>query len=234
MVLAPILMGKVDIMKIGFARVLKLTDFWGQVIKFITGGPYRHTEIVFSKEATEWYVNHLQHRSKDYYNVWLRKSEPQIMSARRRSGIGIDTGFIAAIDEGDLRLCFSSSAQDGGVRLKLIDLEPAKWDFISCEGDLDLEKGVMPWCERLSGKKYDFLGLAGFVFCHLKLFKPHPNKWWCSEITENVLYLTRHLVGPRIQEMPNCKTNRPPSPFALWKRLSRLPQPLQRQENVGA
>jgi len=213
-------------LKIAFARVTKLTDIWGRIITLITGGPYKHTEIVFSKKATYWYMLYLVHARMDYYTVWRRKSQEQIHSACIRTGVQEDKD---AIREGDLRLCFSSSIQDKGIRLKLIDLEPKKWDFISCDSDLDMERETIAWCEIQVDRKYDLLGLGGFVFCHLKLFKPSRKKAWCSEITEDVLYHTGHLQEDRtsVRQCPKAKWYRPPSPVALWNRVKKLKQPLE-------
>jgi len=214
-------------MKVAFAKVTKLTDFWGRVISLITGGPYKHTEIIFSQKASSRYIQKLMHDRPDYFDVWIRNSHYQIRSASERARVIATIDLVTELPT--LRLCFSSSAMDRGVRFKLIDLEPKKWDFISCDGDQEMEKDLIEWCEIQVGRGYDFLGLAGFILCHLKLVKPDHLKVWCSEIIEDALYRTHHLYGPKLFNIncPKAKWYRPPSPVSLWKHLSKLPQPLR-------
>lgn len=220
-------------MRVGFAKVTKLTDFWGRIITLVTGGAYKHTEIVFSAETTQWYIEYLIRSRRDFYEVWIQESWDQLRSARENANLPPYPIHISELPlHTNLRLCFSSSAMDRGIRFKLIDLEPKKWDFISCDGSQEMEEEVIEWCEIQVGRRYDFLGLAGFILCHLKLVKPDKKKAWCSEITEDVLYQTYHLHGPRTTYKECSKKKRtwyrPPSPVALWKRLSKLPQPVER------
>jgi hypothetical protein len=70
----------------------------------------------------------------------------------------------------------SSSYMDGGVRLKVIDFDPAKWDFV--ELPAHLEKGAREWFEAHRGQKYDLLGNLHFV---LSPVADDKRKWFCSE-----------------------------------------------------
>lgn len=81
------------------------------------------------------------------------------------------------------RLCYSSSPRDGGVRKKIIELEPNKWDLVA-----------VPWLqssqalrvfEKYSGSEYDLLGvLVGQLFnapIHDR------DKCFCSELVAEML-----------------------------------------------
>lgn len=75
-------------------------------------------------------------------------------------------------------LCWSSSYQDGGVRLKVIQLNPAHWDIV----DLQLTPGqadaAQQWFRAHEGQGYD---LAGLVGCVLRPYRQQQNKWYCNE-----------------------------------------------------
>jgi hypothetical protein len=75
-------------------------------------------------------------------------------------------------------LCWSSSFLDGGVRLKVIALDPAHWDLV----DLHLTPGqaaaAEQWFEAHEGQPYDVLGLFGFLW---RPFSQEKNKWYCSD-----------------------------------------------------
>ena len=74
--------------------------------------------------------------------------------------------------------CYSSSLRDGGVRCKPIYLDPADWDLVNLNIPLDQQAGVAHWFNVNIGKKYDLLGLVGF------LFRPQAgsrDSYFCSE-----------------------------------------------------
>lgn len=98
-------------------------------------------------------------------------------------------------------MCGSSSFEDGGVRLKHIEMSPEKWDIIEIEG---AELAARNWFMIHYGQAYDALGLFGFVWrrgTHSK------GKWFCSEAVAAALnfinpeQLTPHMlmiaVNPR-------------------------------------
>ena len=70
----------------------------------------------------------------------------------------------------------SSSFLDKGVRLKSITYDETYWDFIEIQGFDELQ--ARWWFERNQGKKYDVLGLLGFVW---KRGTQNKNKWYCNE-----------------------------------------------------
>jgi len=52
-------------------------------------------------------------------------------------------------------LCYSSSARDGGVRMKQIYLNPDKWDLYPVTAD---KLWALDWFINNVGKKYDWIG----------------------------------------------------------------------------
>jgi hypothetical protein len=72
-------------------------------------------------------------------------------------------------------VCGSSSWMDGGVRLKVIDLDPARWDTFEINGD---EHAARRWFEEHAGQPYDLLGLLGFVW---RRGTHQRSKWTCGE-----------------------------------------------------
>lgn len=69
----------------------------------------------------------------------------------------------------------SSSWVDGGVRLKVIEFDPDKWDLIDIHGDEDKARA---WFIKHSIDGYDLLGMFWFVWGGLRQDK---EKWSCSE-----------------------------------------------------
>jgi hypothetical protein len=70
----------------------------------------------------------------------------------------------------------SSSYMDGGVRLKMIDFDPALWDFVDVPPAF--EKAAFQWFLDHRGAKYDLLGDLHFVIAPVEGGK---DKWFCSE-----------------------------------------------------
>jgi hypothetical protein len=70
----------------------------------------------------------------------------------------------------------SSSLIDGGVRLKPIDFDDGKWDFIDLPASF--EEKARQWFENHIGCKYDLLGQFHFV---LSPVKGQNDKYWCNE-----------------------------------------------------
>jgi len=70
----------------------------------------------------------------------------------------------------------SSSAMDGGVRLKAIDFDPAKWDFV--ELPAHLEPAARKWFEDHRGAAYDYWGNVHFV---LSPIGDALRNWFCSK-----------------------------------------------------
>jgi hypothetical protein len=69
----------------------------------------------------------------------------------------------------------SSSIRDGGVRMKGIYLDPAKWDVVEVDGDVTV---AWSWFATHVGERYDWAGVFRFVIP----FLPHRRRqWFCSE-----------------------------------------------------
>lgn len=201
----------------------KYGGLFSKVIDSWTGkNGYSHSEVMFSKEATLWYL----HACKISNHVDLLK----ISSDQCTHPYDLED----MIKYGNTRLCFSASEKDKCVRLKLIDIEPEKWDSIKCEASLDKEgEFIFRYfqsfndkegefildCENMCGMGYAYIGLLGFMSHKLTWIKPRKNKWFCSGTTWKKLKDWKYLNWP-LRMMP--------SPNALFRKLSAMPQPLKR------
>jgi hypothetical protein len=71
--------------------------------------------------------------------------------------------------------CWSSSFMDGGVRWKMIALDPVKWDVIDVPAIDGLR--ALDWFTEHAGAKYDIFGLLA-----TSLPVPHSKKrFFCNE-----------------------------------------------------
>ena len=76
--------------------------------------------------------------------------------------------------------CYSSSYRDGGVRVKVMTLDVAKWDLIP----LDItHKQVREYFDATHDAGYDLIGALG---CVVRL-RQHPTNYFCSEWCFNAL-----------------------------------------------
>jgi len=151
---------------------------WGsKFIAWFTGGPYSHSEVMFSKMASWQYVQRLlaTPEPSNVYEKLLLRSKGQF----EHYG-----SLYAAIMGGHLRLCWSSSLLDKGVRLKLIDVEPQKWTEVKFHMSVEKQHTAIQWCETQSGRKYDVVGVLGFISQRLHIIRPSKNADYCSETTE--------------------------------------------------
>lgn len=71
--------------------------------------------------------------------------------------------------------CWSSSVSDGGVRCKVMVLNPAHWQLWAIPGDAAAAK---QWFAQREGQGYDLLGLLGFAW---RPWQGRHDRWWCSE-----------------------------------------------------
>lgn len=77
--------------------------------------------------------------------------------------------------------CYSSSYRDGGVRVKVMTLDTAKWDLIP----LDVSpKQIEQYFGATRGAGYDLIGALGCVAG----LRQHPTKYFCSEWCFNTIY----------------------------------------------
>lgn len=79
--------------------------------------------------------------------------------------------------------CCSSSARDGGVRIKQIDLTSGKWDVVTISGN---EGDAWDWFVEMTGQKYDYAGVARFI---LPFLPARSKQWFCSEAVAAALGL---------------------------------------------
>lgn len=95
------------------------------------------------------------------------------------------------------RLCASSSARDGGVRFKRIDLGSGRWDLYQpARRYRAMEPQARQWFIEHEGLPYDHLGLAWFVL-PIDAFN-HPARLHCSEAVAAALGMRKpHRLHPQ-------------------------------------
>jgi hypothetical protein len=79
---------------------------------------------------------------------------------------------------------YSSSAMDGGVRIKQIRLDPNKWVVFQLEQGLGEQADA--WMKQNLGAKYDWLGIVGQVF---KRAGQNQSKYYCNEAIQSMIGL---------------------------------------------
>lgn len=81
--------------------------------------------------------------------------------------------------------CVSSSFTDGGVRVKMMKLDPAHWDIVTVPHVTPLMRArALDWLDMHEADGYDVLGLLGFVW---RREKGWQSKWFCSEAVAAML-----------------------------------------------
>lgn len=93
--------------------------------------------------------------------------------------------LVLSTDSRGVATCASSSYIDGGVRIKHIALDPAKWDVIDLAG-FDAARSAK-WFDAHAGQRYDLAGLLGFV---LPFTRDDTTRWFCSEACAAALALS--------------------------------------------
>ncbi len=83
--------------------------------------------------------------------------------------------------------CWSASAQDGGVRRKIMKLDPAHWELYVLWWPHSRVRRARDWFLAHEGQGYDLLGLLGFAW---RPWRGEKAKWWCSEAAAAALGLT--------------------------------------------
>ncbi len=76
----------------------------------------------------------------------------------------------------------SSSFMDGGVRFKLIEFDPERWNFIELPAHLEFNAHY--WFSIHAGEGYDLIGNFRFLFDFLR---NRNGKWFCSEAVGEAL-----------------------------------------------
>lgn len=97
---------------------------------------------------------------------------------------------------GEFHTCTSASFMDGGVRQKRIQLSPDKWRIY--EIPQMRQTDVLEWFYQHHLKKYDIVGLLGFVW---RRIEGSGRRFFCSEACADILRLpTPHLYDLRLLE----------------------------------
>lgn len=91
--------------------------------------------------------------------------------------------------------CWSSSARDGGVRCKRIDLASGRWVLVWLPG-VPLQP-ALEWFRNHKGEPYDYPGILGYV---LPLVKQWRAWWYCSEACAAALgvFADTHIPPSRL------------------------------------
>lgn len=66
------------------------------------------------------------------------------------------------------------------------------YTFIDLRVSKEAEENLRKWANTEIGCKYDWMGIIWFLF---KRAKPHPDRWFCSEICTAALQQTGMLIG---------------------------------------
>ena len=106
---------------------------------------------------------------------------------------------------------FSSSGRDGGCRFKTLDIaDPATWEVVGIGGTPEQETAARNFCLKQDGKKYDWLGVIGFVFTDARRYDQPGYRWFCSEVCVAALQASglwnksaNALIDP-MKESPNA------------------------------
>lgn len=99
---------------------------------------------------------------------------------------------------GGKHLCASSSARDGGVRFKYIDLSSGHWDVYDIPKQPRTDAVIREWFNAKSDDraKYDWFGLLWFIL-PIKAFN-NPRRYFCSEAIAAALGLPKpHKYHPQ-------------------------------------
>jgi len=73
---------------------------------------------------------------------------------------------------------FSADAWSNSTRFTS-QFNPDHWEFIELRAKESVEASLYSWCLDRAGKKYDWLGVIGFV---LPQISQNKKRWFCSEI----------------------------------------------------
>jgi len=88
-------------------------------------------------------------------------------------------------------MMFSASMYEDTTRFKKHSMTGHAWCRIGLDIDKDTEAKIRLWCENKVGKKYDYLGILGFI---LPFVKQSKKRWFCSEICCEALKENTNLI----------------------------------------
>ncbi len=88
--------------------------------------------------------------------------------------------------------CYSSSARDGGVRRKVIDLSSGHWDVFDITSNENIKQKALQWFSSHDGQAYDYRNIVRYVFPFIGHNKNH---WVCYEAVGAALGIKRpHML----------------------------------------
>ena len=88
--------------------------------------------------------------------------------------------------------CYSSSARDGGVRGKDINLFSGHWDVFDITSNEDIKQRALRWFSSHDGQAYDYRNVVRYVFPFIGHNKNH---WVCYEAIGAALGINRpHML----------------------------------------
>lgn len=85
-------------------------------------------------------------------------------------------------------ICYSSSARDGGVRSKLIDLSSGHWDVFNLTDNKQVKAKALAWFVEHHGNPYDYRNIVRYV---LPFIGHNKNHWVCYEAVGAALGIKR-------------------------------------------
>ena len=138
-----------------------------KIISIWTRGPYSHTELLIEKE----HIDHI------YPDLALEANVNRVKA------------YIKGLEEKPMLddfkyYMFSSSGSYGGVRVMTHDVDHDQWDYITVP--VNSISSIVEFFKTINGKKYDWLGILGFVIP----IKDCTERWYCSESDSNALKIS--------------------------------------------
>ena len=89
-------------------------------------------------------------------------------------------------------ICYSSSARDGGVRSKVIDLSSGHWDVFDLTDNKQKKAKALAWFVEHHGNPYDYRNIVRYV---LPFIGHNKNHWVCYEAVGAALGIKRpHML----------------------------------------
>jgi len=88
-------------------------------------------------------------------------------------------------------MMFSASARENETRFKKHSMTGHAWRRIELNIDAATEGKIRLWCQARVGKKYDYVGILGFIITFVDDVK---KRWFCSEICYEALKQNTDLV----------------------------------------
>ena len=93
---------------------------------------------------------------------------------------------------------YSSSPRDGGVRVKVIEVDNTNWDFVDVA--IDINKLNMVYLSNMN-KGYDWIGI---LFSHILPFNINSkNRMYCSEFCAEVLGINSNITPQELYNIVN-------------------------------